>query len=87
MATRLTVLAQRRRVSLAAEITRVLCDDWEGVYLNGRLIAQHHHVDLRDVVEALGAEYHFLEVDAQWAQDEGELPIDLGMIPEEVRIT
>lgn len=68
------------------EITRVLCDDWEGVYLNGRLVAQHHHVDLRDVVEAMGAEYHSLEVTSEWIDAEGELPIDLGMIPEEARL-
>lgn len=69
-------------------MTRVTNDygDWEGIYIDGRLIGQHHHVSIQDVAEALGLKYEDLEVKQAWLEGEGELPIDLGQIPEEARV-
>lgn len=69
-------------------VTRVTNDygDWEGVYINGRLIGQHHHVQLQDVVRALGFDYHHFEVKQDWLEGNVELPADLADIPKEARV-
>ncbi len=59
------------------KLTRVYCEDWEGVYLDGVLVAQGHSVDISDVAAALGVEYQSVEADSDWLEDEGELPESL----------
>jgi hypothetical protein len=37
-----------------AKIDIITLDDWEGVYLDGKLIDQGHSLDLREVLTTLG---------------------------------
>lgn len=49
-------------------------DDWEGVYGDGKLLAEGHRLNKRDVLDALGIEYEELNADKQWLEDSGRLP-------------
>lgn len=56
------------------QITFVYGDDWEGLYVNGRLEAQGHAVSRREILSALGYSFEEVEADLEWLHDEGELP-------------
>ena len=65
-----------------SEIVFVYADDWEGVYLNGELIQQHHSIDAYDLIHrlikvgvTLGSSSCVTSVEAgEWLSDEGCLP-------------
>lgn len=59
------------------KITYVIGDDWEGVYLDGKLKAEGHHVTLREFVELLGLEFETVEADDVWLDNMASLPEDL----------
>lgn len=49
-------------------------DDWEGVYKDGKILAQGHHVTADDILRALGHTVEYRDVDYDWLADEGYLP-------------
>lgn len=71
------------------KLTRVVSDDWEGVYLNDQLLNQGHSVDvfyaLYLAIKANGAlNIHLvstIRVDEDWIQSVGQLPYNLSDIP------
>lgn len=57
-------------------------NDWEGVYVNGKLIQEHHHIDWPALLKHLGFEYESLEItDQEWLENLGSLPEKLEDIP------
>ena len=63
----------------------VNCDsgDWEGLYIDGTLVAEGHSLSAYQVLEALGGEYKpkCIEVKADWLDGNG-LPQTVGELPE-----
>lgn len=52
-------------------------EDWEGLYIDGVLKVEDYSPDLHLVLEILGVEYDYDEVDAEWMDREGTLPTNL----------
>lgn len=52
-------------------------DDWEGLYVNGKLVTQGHEVTRREMMHLLNLDYQELEVDAEFLAEELELPDNL----------
>ena len=52
----------------------VWSDDWEGLYLDGKLVAQGHEVSGTHVARSLGYKLTSVEADREWITYEGELP-------------
>lgn len=61
------------------ELVWVYDDDgeWEGYYLNCKLVIEGHWVDARQLLRALGIELKVIECDGQWLEENGTLPGDL----------
>jgi hypothetical protein len=56
------------------QIVLVDGDGWEGLYINGRLVTQGHHVTKQDLLEHLGIDSDFRFADTEWLADRGHLP-------------
>lgn len=63
----------------------VVGDDWEGLYVDGRLACEGHSVTLQDLARVVGLQLVCSDVDGQWLDDQGQLPELLSEIPEKVR--
>ncbi len=63
--------------SPAPRVTFVDGDDWEGLYIDGKLVEEHHHVRLEDIFKHLGIEATFIFPDQQWLEERGNLPENL----------
>lgn len=59
-------------------------DDWEGLYVNGRLIVEGHSLDARDILDALRGkmltDHESRICDRQWLHNHGNLPDDLARV-------
>lgn len=49
-------------------------DDWEGIYLDGRILDQGHQIDWETVLSSLGFTLETQDADYDWLADEGCLP-------------
>lgn len=49
-------------------------DDWEGVYLDGKIVDQGHRIDWREVLKSLGHIVKYEEADSAWLSERGCLP-------------
>lgn len=49
-------------------------DDWEGIYLDGKLLAQGHSVSAEDILLALGHKVKYEMTEEGWLEDQGYLP-------------
>lgn len=52
-------------------------DDWEGLYLDGKLAVQDHKLRVDDVLKALGLLADYVVCDYDWMADQSYLPSDL----------
>jgi hypothetical protein len=59
---------------MAGKVTRVWTDNWEGLYVNGRLVAEGHSLDAREALEAVGWAVESRELDEEWITERGHLP-------------
>lgn len=60
------------------ELTYVMGDDWEGLYVDGEIFDQGHNLDWRYIIESLfnvGIETRY--ADLGWLDQEGYLPESL----------
>lgn len=62
----------------------VTADDWQGIYVNGKLVDETHRLRLSDILSILGVDYDDISVDQDWMESHGHLPKDFRDIPEEV---
>lgn len=58
-------------------ITLVRGDDWQGLYVDGRLVNEGHRILEEDFARALGVEVTFQRADEGWLEDRGDLPRQL----------
>jgi hypothetical protein len=59
------------------EVVIVGGDDWEGIYIDGKLVREGHSIDSDDVLEALGIDYVSRGVNQEWLEEMGSLPDNL----------
>ena len=52
-------------------------DDWEGLYLQGKLVEEGHRVRMEEIFRHLGVQVEFIEADEAWLCERGRLPEDL----------
>jgi hypothetical protein len=59
----------------------VRAEEWEGLYIDGRLVVEGHNLTAIDVLAALGIRASSQFCDEDWLADEGcSLPIELGEV-------
>lgn len=58
-------------------------DDWEGLYIDGKCVAQGHLLDVEEVLSFLNVECTFRWLDSGYMMSLGWLPTDLKDIAEE----
>jgi len=58
-------------------VTFVDADDWEGLYIDGKLVVEAHHLRLQDIFCRLGVKVTFLPVDQEWLEERGSLPTNI----------
>lgn len=81
MAKRGECVARRLETETKAnEIVIVNHDDWQGIYVDGKLLMQDHRLRLSDVLTALGIKLNERWVDGEWLETEGLLPEDLNEV-------
>ena len=56
-------------------ITLAKGEDWEGLYLNGKLIEQNHKISCVDMLKLLGQSVVYVDLD--WLEEKGTLPENL----------
>lgn len=55
-------------------------DDWEGLYLNGKLVDQSHKILLEDLCRELKIRFMLRFVNKEWLNDRDSLPEDLSEV-------
>jgi hypothetical protein len=58
----------------------VICDDWEGMYLNGKLVTEGHHIRLNEMLRHLGIKCIELHPDDTWLEEGPGLPEDFNEV-------
>jgi hypothetical protein len=48
--------------------------DWEGLFVDGKLLCEGHRLEWWQVLDALKVEYATLEADEEWMYDVGRFP-------------
>ena len=49
-------------------------EDWGGIYINGKLAVEGHHVRTSDLIEAMDLQVRHLTYDEAWIETYGSLP-------------
>jgi len=49
-------------------------DDWEGLYIDGKLVTEGHAITVEEFAEIIGVEFNESFADIDWLQEEGSLP-------------
>lgn len=68
------------------EVVQAMGDDWNGLFINGKLVMEDHHLKMKDVqaamkaAGALGVEIEFAEVDMDWMWEVGSFPSDISEV-------
>jgi len=61
------------------KINIVDCDDWFGLYIDGKLVFENHRLEYYDILQAISSrldniEFEISEVDYDWMDGRGALP-------------
>jgi hypothetical protein len=62
------------------KITYVTSDEWEGIYVDGKLVCENHSLSIREFLEYTGVECDRMDCDEDWMADHGHLPEDLAEV-------
>lgn len=54
-----------------SKATFVYGEDWEGVYIDGKLLEDGHSINPRDLLSNLGYQIESFDVNQQWLEDNG----------------
>lgn len=49
-------------------------DRWEGLYVDGKLVAEHHSIELQDLADAAGLDFDYRYADGDWVAKRGSFP-------------
>lgn len=60
-------------------------NDWEGIYLDGKLVDQGHSLDLVQTLKRLGIDVRVVEPSHDWLMSRGRLPDTLDEVVERPR--
>ena len=63
-----------------AKVTYVQGDDWEGVYIDGKLEIEGHSIDFREVLDKMGVQVESISADCNWLHERGRLPDNLSEV-------
>lgn len=55
-------------------------DDWQGLYLDGKLVLENHSLYSIEVLEALKIKFKYIEADGDWMMENGHLPEKLSQV-------
>lgn len=77
------------------QLIKVVGDDWEGFYINGKLVAEGHSIPWCEMMESLDAAgpaifldyWKILFANTEWLEDVGSLPdtlFDVSFAPDEI---
>jgi hypothetical protein len=58
-------------------------DNWQGLYIDGKLVDEHHRLEVSDVLKHLGIECEDIRADDEWLEDRGTLPKKLKDVKQE----
>lgn len=64
------------------KIVIVSGDDWEGLYIDGKIVDQGHRLRLEEVLRLLGFDVDCKEADNEWLEQYGNLPDKLKDVKE-----
>lgn len=68
-------------MAAAKKIVFITADDWEGLYIDGTLVAEGHNIPRHELMRALGFEdYKSLSADYEWLSERGTLPKKLSEV-------
>jgi hypothetical protein len=59
------------------QVTIVDGDDWEGLYVDGRLVTEGHRVSVTEALNAVGVSCEVVYADDHWLEEVGRLPDQL----------
>ncbi len=62
------------------KIDIVNADDWSGLYLDGVLVEEGHHLRLKDVLAACNLLAEFHEVNQAWMEKQQTLPAEFAHV-------
>ena len=68
---------EKKKASAGPKVTFADGDDWNGLYVDGELVAENHSLRPTDVLDALGIVYERVACDQDWLEEQGRLPPDL----------
>jgi len=58
-------------------------DDWQGLYVDGKLLQQGHVISSDDILKATGIDYDYIFADIDWLGERGDLPDNLNEVKKE----
>jgi len=56
------------------------CGDWEGLYIDGKLVMENHRLEIYDILDAIGVKYNYVQADDEWLANHGRLPDELSKV-------
>jgi len=59
------------------EVVIVYVDDWEGIYIDGKLTNQNHYLSTHDILTAVEIPYTMKQVSYEWMKGKPSFPKDL----------
>lgn len=64
------------------DIVLVNSDDWQGIYIKGKLVYENHSISCQEFIKHAGLECGYRTADEEFVAEQGGLPQDL----EEVKL-
>lgn len=58
-------------------------DNWEGLYVSGKLVCENHYLSHEEILEAIGADIDILAIDDDYLFEFDRLPEQFKDIPPE----
>lgn len=65
------------------DIKLLRADDWEGLFVDGRLVTEGHSLTAEDIIRGLKLDYNSGWINQEWMEDHGSFPYDVNDIPDE----
>lgn len=62
------------------KVTLVLANDWDGLYVDDKLVTQDHSIYASEALEAVGFSVGVVEADDEWLKRRGQLPVSLAAV-------
>jgi len=60
-----------------AKVVYVSGDDWDGLYVDGKLVAQGHSLPVTTILRECGVDYEMRSADEGQLREDGDYPTDI----------